>query len=225
MVRIGNNYDYLNTMAQKNAPIGQASGMSFSQALQKASATKSMDDIFDQASAAYGVPVSLLKAIGKAESNFDSKAVSGSGAQGVMQLMPRTAQSLGVKDPFDAEQNIMGGAKYISQMLERYDGNTKLALAAYNAGSGNVAKYGGIPPFKETQEYVTKVMAYAGQEINATGSVSTSKAPSLSGGVDAEMTSQLEILKQILNFDAFTQDDYNMYAAYLKEGLQFRMEP
>ena len=117
----------------------------------------SLDDIFEKAAKKYNLPLNLLKAIGKAESGFDPNAVSPSGAQGVMQLMPKTAEYLGVKDPFDPEQNIMGGAKYISEMLKKYDGDVNLALAAYNAGMGNVAKYGGIPPFKETQNYVVKV--------------------------------------------------------------------
>lgn len=128
--------------------------------------TKSLDDIFKEAAQKYNVSEDLLKAIGKAESNFDAKAVSRCGAQGVMQLMPATATSLGVTDSFDAEQNIMGGAKYISGLLKKYDGETSLALAAYNAGSGNVAKYGGIPPFEETQNYVKKVVNYMNQSID-----------------------------------------------------------
>lgn len=127
--------------------------------------SKSMDEIFDQAAQKYNVPVELLKAIGKTESDFNARAVSRCGAQGVMQLMPSTAKGLGVTDPFDAEQNIMGGAKYIAALLKKYNGDTKLALAAYNAGSGNVAKYGGIPPFTETQNYVKKVMGFMGGDI------------------------------------------------------------
>ncbi len=129
--------------------------------------TVRLDDIFQKASDTYHVPVELLKAVAKAESNFNPMAESHAGAQGIMQLMPGTAKSLGVTDSFDPEQNIMGGAKYLSQQLERYDGNTTLALAAYNAGPGNVAKYEGVPPFKETQNYITKVMGYAGESITA----------------------------------------------------------
>ncbi|MEG1140735.1 MAG: lytic transglycosylase domain-containing protein, partial [Lachnospiraceae bacterium] len=113
----------------------------------------------------YHVPVNLLKAIGKAESNFQADVTSHCGAQGIMQLMPATAKSLGVKNAYDPEQNIMGGANYISQMLKKYDGNISLACAAYNAGSGNVAKYGGIPPFEETQNYVKKIHRYLNEGI------------------------------------------------------------
>ena len=127
--------------------------------------TTTMDDIFNKASETYNVPVALLKAMAKQESNFDPNATSSSGAQGVMQLMPATAASLGVTNAYDPEQNIMGGAKYISQLLDKYDGDTTLALAAYNAGMGNVAKYGGVPPFKETQNYVAKVTAYMNENL------------------------------------------------------------
>lgn len=135
----------------------------------------SLEDIFEKASDKYNVSIDLLKAIAKQESNFKTDAVSRSGAMGVMQLMPATAKELGVTDAFDAEQNIMGGAKLISKLLNQYDGDTKLALAAYNAGSGNVRKYGGIPPFKETQNYVVKVMQYYNQNIDASDITVTSK--------------------------------------------------
>ena len=135
--------------------------------------TKTLDDIFDKAAKEYNVSVELLKAIGKAESSFNPNAVSRCGAQGVMQLMPATAKELGVTDSFDAEQNIMGGAKYICGLLKKYDGNTKLALAAYNAGSGNVKKYGGIPPFEETQNYVKKVINYMQQGTDTKGAFVT----------------------------------------------------
>lgn len=127
----------------------------------------SLNEIFDKAAETYNVPVNLLKAIGYAESSFRVDATSHCGAQGIMQLMPATADYLGVTDAYDPEQNIMGGAKYIASLIKKYDGNTSLALAAYNAGSGNVAKYGGIPPFKETQNYVVKVTNYMKQNLDA----------------------------------------------------------
>lgn len=124
------------------------------------SCSADLDAIFNEAAAKYGVDAKFLKAIAKCESDFSTECTSRSGAMGIMQLMPQTAASLGVTNAYDPYQNIMGGARYISEKLTQYNGDKSLALAAYNAGSGNVAKYGGIPPFKETQNYVAKVMAY-----------------------------------------------------------------
>lgn len=124
------------------------------------SCSADLDAIFNEAASKYGVDAKFLKAIAKCESDFSTECTSRSGAMGIMQLMPQTAASLGVTNAYDPYQNIMGGARYISEKLTQYNGDKSLALAAYNAGSGNVAKYGGIPPFKETQNYVSKVMAY-----------------------------------------------------------------
>ncbi len=116
------------------------------------------DAYFKEAAKKYNVSESLLKAIAKAESNFNAKDVSSTGAMGVMQLMPETAKSLGVDNPYDPEQNIMGGAKCISQKLKEFNGDVKLALAAYNAGSGAVKRNGGVPSY--CRSYVSKVLSY-----------------------------------------------------------------
>lgn len=145
-----------------------------------------MDSIFEEAASLYQIPVKLLRAVAKAESSFNPNAVSKAGAIGVMQLMPATARSLGVSDPYDARQNILGGAKYLKQNLDRFQGNVSLALAAYNAGPGSVTKYGGIPPYKETQNYVKKIMAdytgnttiLAGRTVSTGGNTKTSSSSS-----------------------------------------------
>lgn len=120
----------------------------------------SYSDTIAKAANTYNVPEKLIAAIIKQESNFNPNAVSTAGATGLMQLMPATAKFLGVTDPTNPEQNIMGGAKYLRQMLNQFDNDIEKALAAYNAGPGNVKKYDGIPPFNETTNYVKKVLNY-----------------------------------------------------------------
>ena len=118
---------------------------------------EALEPIIQEAAALHGVDADLVKAVIQTESRFNPRAQSGVGAQGLMQLMPRTAKAVGIEDPFDPRQNIFGGVKYLSQMMQRYDGNTALALAAYNAGPGNVRRHRGVPPFRETRGYVTKI--------------------------------------------------------------------
>jgi soluble lytic murein transglycosylase-like protein len=118
------------------------------------------EELIGSAAAKNGLDPALLKGLVRAESNFRSNAVSPARAVGLTQLMPGTARSLGVSDPYDPVQNIEGGAKYLRQQLDRF-GDVKLALAAYNAGPGAVKRYGGIPPYTQTQNYVKKVLGYA----------------------------------------------------------------
>jgi soluble lytic murein transglycosylase-like protein len=121
---------------------------------------KDFSQIIDKASEKFGVDSSLIKAVIRAESAFNHKATSSKGAQGLMQLMPYTADFLSVKDAYEPEDNIFGGTRYLSMMLERFNNNIQHALAAYNAGPENVDTYNGIPPFEETKNFVKKVMAY-----------------------------------------------------------------
>lgn len=123
----------------------------------------SIEEIVHFYSKFYDVDPFLVFAIIKAESNFDPYAVSPAGARGLMQLMPATAREMGVTDIFDPAQNVAGGTQYVAQMIGLFDGDLELALAAYNAGPGTVKKYGGIPPYEETQAYVPRVLRYRSQ--------------------------------------------------------------
>ncbi len=122
--------------------------------------TKEYDDIISKASRQYGVSFPLLKAIIKAESGFDPRAVSKKGAKGLMQIMPENFKPLGIKDPFDPSQNIHAGAHYFKQMYDRFNGKLALSLAAYNAGPAAVDRYKTIPPYEETEEYVRRVLEF-----------------------------------------------------------------
>lgn len=121
---------------------------------------KKYDGMIEEASRRFGLEPSLVKAVIKAESDFDHEAVSGKGAQGLMQLMPGTAADMEVNDAFDPEENITGGTRYLSQLMERFGNNTELAVAAYNAGPQAVQTHGGIPPFEETRTFVQRVLRY-----------------------------------------------------------------
>ncbi|QQZ08206.1 lytic transglycosylase domain-containing protein [Heyndrickxia vini] len=143
----------LNNTLNQTLPVN----FNFPMNLKPVNVPKDLDSIIQKASEKYNVPAKLIKSVIQHESSFNSNAVSSAGASGLMQLMPSTASSLGVTDVFDPEQNIFAGSKYLKNMLDRYDGDIKLALAAYNAGPGNVDRYGGIPPFKETQNYVKNI--------------------------------------------------------------------
>ena len=123
--------------------------------------TSQYDGLIEQAAARNGVDPAVLHGLIQQESGFDPNAHSSAGASGLTQLMPGTASSLGVANPLDPAEAIEGGARYLAQMLSAFGGNTSDALAAYNAGPGDVKQYGGVPPYAETQSYVSKVLGYA----------------------------------------------------------------
>ena len=133
------------------------------------------DQMIRQAAQQHGVSEGLIKAVMHTESGFNINARSPVGAQGLMQLMPATARRFNVSNAYDPQQNIFGGARYLSWLLKRFNGDTRLAIAAYNAGEGNVDKYGGIPPFRETQDYVRRVTSRF-QNLYSSGLSSTSSS-------------------------------------------------
>lgn len=160
ITNINDVYDEIETLqnANINNTVAQVSSVNTTKNQTEKSASQ-LQNIISQVCEKHGVDEKLVNALIKQESNFNPKARSKAGAMGLMQLMPMTAKAMGVKDPYNTVQNVEGGVKYLKSMLDKYNGNVILALAAYNAGPTAVDKYSGVPPYKETQNYVKKVLA------------------------------------------------------------------
>jgi|GEM_PF-1369758 len=176
--------------------------------MQKLSDDTSLDGMIQNAASRYGVDAALIKAVIHAESGFNPNAKSHVGAQGLMQLMPKTAAWLGVSNPWDPQQNINGGAKYLAFLMRDFNGDMSKAIAAYNAGQGNVRKHKGIPPFAETQKYVPKVLGFY-QGYGGTGSPTT--APMVA---NADGTTSVET-----GVDGMGQNELAVMAAFHQSQL------
>ncbi|MFV5407947.1 lytic transglycosylase domain-containing protein [Acinetobacter towneri] len=160
------------------------------------------DHIIQQAAQQHGVSEGLIKAVMHTESGFNVNARSPVGAQGLMQLMPTTARRFNVSNAYDPHENIMAGAKYLAWLLKRFNGNTTLALAGYNAGEGNVAKYGGVPPFRETQDYVRRVTSRY-SNLYASGVSASSGSNAITANNNSNTQSQnAQVIAQSDNYTA-----------------------
>jgi soluble lytic murein transglycosylase-like protein len=181
--------------AQSSAGAGAVTGAAVIPTTLGGGAATQYDAQITAAATKYGIDPALLKGLIRQESNFNAAARSSAGAQGLTQLMPGTASSLGVTDASDPAQAIDGGAKYLKQQLDRFGSDPTKALAAYNAGPGAVAKYGGVPPYAETQNYVQKVLGYAAEyAAPAAGASVTSAVPAAAVPVTTTPVSATSVL-------------------------------
>lgn len=214
MIEILTNPNYYQTTQASKTTSSTKAGANFAGALQAfnvGQSPKTMDDMFSQASQAHQVPENLLKAVGYHESRFKPEVVSRCGAMGIMQLMPTTAKAMGVSDAFDPEQNIMGGAKLLGQLLNKYDGDLKLTLAAYGAGSGAVAKYNGVPPYKETQDFVNDIMSVVGQETTYSTPQITPENPT---------PAYTKAADEMQTYTTYTTEDYRLFLEMLLDSAR-----
>lgn len=202
---------------------------SFSEVFQKAShnleVPANLKPYFEEAAEKYQVPVQLLEAIGYEESRFQTNATSKKGAMGVMQLMPLTARHFGVTNAYDPRSNIMAGAQYLSECFEEFDGNLELGLAAYGAGAGAVKKYGGVPPYKETQNYIKMVKELLGldqQDHNILVSELMSDTPTVYDFNALRGTSDIQSSNLPLT-PQFSQRDADFFVQMMQLQMQERM--
>lgn len=185
------------------------------------SGTASLDSIFRRASEKYNISYDFLVAVAKAESDFNTKCVSSAGAKGIMQLMPDECKEFGVTDPFDAEQNIMASAKLLKAHLKKFNGDFTLAAAAYNAGSGAVKKYGGVPPYTETQNYVKKIKQFMKEGVTVPDKkvkVSTKESSEGEGGATVTEKDLEGITVSVGTGEKAVTMTYGAYLKYLELG-------
>ena len=220
------NQNAVQAQSALNTKTQSTTGTAFASVMQNVQKQKSVpagaakyDAIFEEASRTYGVSKSLLIAVAKAESNFNPNDVSHAGASGIMQLMPGTAKSLGVKNVFDPYENIMGGAKLLRDNIRSF-GSVPLALAAYNAGPGAVKKYNGVPPYKETQNYVKKIMADLGDSAYNVKSNYFGQGSSTSGYGSSSSSVSANSLLSTGGLGALTGSSNNLFSGLGLSGGQ-----
>lgn len=177
-----------------------------------------LQNIFERASEKYNISYDFLLAVAKAESDFNTKCVSSAGAKGIMQIMPAECKELGVKDPFDAEQNIMAAAKLLKAHLKKFNGDYTLAAAAYNAGSGRVQKYGGVPPFKETQNYVKKIKKFMKEGVTVPNKTVSVSATAFDKGAMATNADLEQVTVVVGSGENAVTMTYGAYLKYLELG-------
>lgn len=173
LIRVGSGRKVRTIPAAQSA--ARASGLEGIQGL--STPTVELEDLVQEAGRRHDIDPELIRAVMRQESGFNPLAVSRKGAQGLMQLMPETAKRLGVQDVFDPAENVLAGAKLLRQLMDRYEGDIDLALAAYNAGEGAVERYGGLPPYRETVDYVDRITRNYGPQADAGSQMAAESAP------------------------------------------------
>lgn len=210
----GNQYIVSNSLS------GKVTDETFDSIYKELSVDDDLESYFKASAKKYNINENLLKAVAKAESGFDKDAVSYCGAQGIMQLMPFVSEEYGVTDPFDPVQSIDAGANLLSKLLDNYNGNVTLALAAYNAGSGSVERYGGVPPYSETLGYIDKINDLLNGALdNDSRTIEGSEKTEIPVG-DIDVSENDSLISPVYDADesrVFSYNDYDYFISTYKE--------